>query len=305
MLETVLHIVLSILAFLGSALLILLGLFILIFLLFMFVPIRYYGDFSRDDTSMLIQARISWLLRFFQLKITYEKQPEVKAYLLFFKVFDLNKPRKEKKNKTAKATPKPLTESQAKDVSSPDDAWDNMDETPSDKMQDDSPTNISESNTEEPFTKEKKSLFAKIKENLQNIWYKIKSIYAKIMNVLQNIRYYIELLKEEETKQVFRNCKTRLFKILKSIRPRKFNADLEVGTGAPDTTGYVLAGAGMLYPYLGNYINIVPNFDEAVFKGQIHLKGKITLFVILINALKILLDKELRRLINKLKREEP
>ena len=92
--------------------------------------------------------------------------------------------------------------------------------------------------------------------------------------------------------------------MLKSIRPRKLTADLLVGTGSPDSTGYVMAVAGMLYPVFGKSVNITPDFENTIFEGRIFLKGKITVFVILLQALKIFMDKELRRLLKRLKRED-
>ena len=95
-----------------------------------------------------------------------------------------------------------------------------------------------------------------------------------------------------------------MFKILKSLRPRKLQADVSVGTGSPDTTGYIMAVAGMLYPTYGKHINIVPDFENTIFEGRIYLKGRITIFILLVHGLAVYLDKDLHKLLKKLKRED-
>ena len=77
-----------------------------------------------------------------------------------------------------------------------------------------------------------------------------------------------------------------------------------VGTGSPDTTGYCLAVAGMFYPVFGKNVHIEGDFENTVFKGHVKLKGKIRLIVLVVRALQLYFDKELRRFIHTLKRED-
>ena len=65
-----------------------------------------------------------------------------------------------------------------------------------------------------------------------------------------------------------------------------------------------MAIAGMLYSYLGKHVNITPDFDNTIFEGKIQFKGRITLFVIIIHALNIYMDKELRKFVTRFKRED-
>lgn len=140
-----------------------------------------------------------------------------------------------------------------------------------------------------------------ILKKFKKIKYTICSIYDKIKNIWENISYYIELLQEEETKLLFSHVICRLGKILKSIRPRRIRGQILFGTGSPDTTGYAYGIYGMLSPFLGGGLAVAPDFTEAVLEGNIFISGHITLFTILWNGLKILLDKNLRRFIKKIK----
>lgn len=313
MLETLLQIVLGILAFLGITLLVILGLVLLVLLLVLFVPIRYNGEFIKDAEKMQAQAKVNWLLHFVRVHVNYEKELLIKAYVLFFKVYDSDKPAIEKKVKKDKGSSKEQTLGQ--DQLMPE-ATHTEDSTDSAKEE----QNVDSTNVEneavlenhepaqgtepEESESQKQSFIEKIKQQIQNIICKCKSICDKIKSIVQNINYYIEILKEEETKALLGRSKDRLFKVLKSIRPRKLTADLLVGTGSPDTTGYVMALAGMLYPTFERHVNITPDFEKTIFEGRIFLKGRITVFVILLQALKIFFDKELRKLLKRLKRED-
>lgn len=163
----------------------------------------------------------------------------------------------------------------------------------------DSTSNSTASSTQDSTAKAKPSA----KKERKNIFCKIKELCAKIKEGIANIRYYFELLKEEETSLAFSACKGSIFKVLKSLRPRKLEADLTIGTGSPDTTGYCMAVAGMLYPHFYRHVNIVPDFEKTIFEGRIFCKGKITLCVFLIQALRLYTNKDIRVLIKKLKRE--
>ena len=140
-----------------------------------------------------------------------------------------------------------------------------------------------------------------ILKKIKKIKYTICSIYDKIKNIWENISYYVELLREEETRQLFSHVVFRLGKILKSIRPRRIRGQLLFGTGSPDTTGYAYGVYGMLSPFLGCRLLVTPDFTRAVLEGDIAVAGHITVFTILWNGLKVLLDKKFRRFVQKMK----
>ena len=91
------HIVLLILKIAGIVLLSLLGILILLVHMVLFVPVRY--NISADYHSRLTaNIKISWLLNVLRLKASYDNDLSVKAYAMFFKIFDNNSD-KEKKQK--------------------------------------------------------------------------------------------------------------------------------------------------------------------------------------------------------------
>ena len=106
---------------------------------------------------------------------------------------------------------------------------------------------------------------------------------------------------EEDTRKLFWHGCLRVGRILKNIRPRRLKADILFGAASPDTTGYLYALYGMIYPYLGEHVLVTPDFTQAVFEGEIEAAGHITIFQVLWNSILFLLDKRLRRLIRRVK----
>ena len=83
----------------------------------------------------------------------------------------------------------------------------------------------------------------------------------------------------------------RLFTFL---RPSKASVDLEFGFADPALTGYTLAGISMIYPMIGEFSQIKPDFEHKMFRCSGFVKGKIRLVYGLIIALNMLLDKNVR-----------
>lgn len=318
MLEKMIQIVLWLLAFLGITLLVILGIILLLFVLLLFVPIRYRGDFSKDGGTMALRIKVSWLLRLIRVRADYEKELLIQAYVLFFKVFDSGKPARERKRSKRETVSKKEKSSKKEKFSEKDsdieDAFkaENPSMAPSTAEITSETQNADagaahspkEENEDFPQSAPKQTLLERFREKIRNILCKIKGICDKIKYVVNNIQYYLKLLREDDTKVLFKGSMSRLLKILKSIRPRKLETELVIGTGSPDTTGYVMALAGMLYPYFGRHVNIEPDFEKTIFEGKILVKGRVTIFVLLWQALKIYRDKDLRAFLGKLKRED-
>lgn len=316
MLEKIIQIVLWLLAFLGIALLVLLGLVLLLLLLFLFVPIRYRGNFQKDADGMTLRIKGSWLLHFFRIRADYEKEFLIKVYVLFFKVFDSSKPggKRNASQKIAKYRPQEEEEEEEEETEIPVPSEEAA--TQQEAMKEVAEEEIPEEEASQEEASEqqeakasatgspKLSFVEKLQEKVKNIFCKIKGICGKIKDTVNTIGYYLELLGAEETKALLGRSMSRVLKALKSMCPRRLEAELIIGTGSPDTTGYVMALAGMLYPVLGKHVNIEPDFEKTIFEGRIFFKGRMTLFVFLWQALRIFFDKDLRTVLKKLKRED-
>ena len=138
---------------------------------------------------------------------------------------------------------------------------------------------------------------------LKNIRYTITQICDKIKHIVNNIQYYTEIIRSETFGRAFKVCSGQVFSLLKHILPGKVEGSLHIGTGDPASTGQVLAVYGMLYPFIGNHIDIQPDFEQQIIEGELLIKGRITVCKALKTAWIIYFNKDLRRLIKLFKRE--
>lgn len=143
----------------------------------------------------------------------------------------------------------------------------------------------------------------KIWKLLKNIRYTIQSIYDKIRNIIHHIRYYYRVLQSELFDRTWEKYSKKVLCLLKSIAPRKIKGYLHIGMEDPATTGQILGYYGMLYPLIGEHIDVVPDFDHVILEGTLKIRGNITLFQAVRIACTIYFDKDLQKLIRLLKRE--
>ena len=136
-----------------------------------------------------------------------------------------------------------------------------------------------------------KQVFIKIKEwilhfpeKLTRIWEKLKSGKDKIF--------------KEENKELIGHLLKELRYVIKHLRPKKVKIDATFSTGDPARTGQLL-GILCMFPAMYSYdMHIVPDFVEEHFyvKGTAELKGQVRLIYFMIVAIRLLKDKNFRRL---------
>lgn len=323
-------IAIKILSILDILFLCLLGLVLLVLLLVLFFPIQYRVTGRKNEKNINLSVRVSWLFCLLRILFDFPDPGNILVKVLPITVFDSGKlfgegtkeddenDKKESKNRADKRErfenqPKKETSGEGFEKGESSGNADKIGETSTDQtgqetgFQQEKNDQSGQSNTpsqeqndqdsQGDVLKKKEGFFKKF----EKIKYTIRNIYDKIKNVWENISYYIELLREEETKQLFHHAMFRIGKILKSIRPRKIRGNILFGTGAPDTTGYAYGVYGMLSPFIGNKLIVTPDFTQTILGGDIYVAGHITIFTILLNGLKLLLDRKLRRFIKKMK----
>ncbi len=154
---------------------------------------------------------------------------------------------------------------------------------------------------------EKKSIFSRISDFINNIRYKISNIGYTIKSnydkISDNVRYYHKVLTSELFERTYEKCKVRLLKLLKEIMPKKRELNVEVGFEDPYTTGEILAIAGIMYPVFGEHVHIVGNFEEEIIRGKGYFKGRVFVFSLVKLAIFYFTSKDLKHLISLFKKE--
>lgn len=301
-------ILLTILKILGLFLLAMLGVLLLLIVLVLFVPVRYRITLHRKESEEApVKAKLSvtWLLHVVSAVFFYPEEAYIKIKLLFITVFRSDQPPKEKEKKQKEKIQK---EKIQKEEAQKEKTQKKRQEPERQPMAEKTSASLPEEKKEADRRKEKdepgkKDFFRKLLSILKNIKYTIIKICDKIKHIVNNIRYYIDILKSDTFRMAWSVCSPQVFGLLKSILPKKFVGNIKMGTGDPASTGQVMAAYGILYPLLGNHIEIIPDFEQQIVEGDLLVKGKITLFRLVKTAWIVYFNKDLRHLIKLLKRE--
>lgn len=324
----------SILRILGIILLSVLGIVLVLLLLILFMPIVYRVQAERQ-TDLHASAKVRWLFGFLRVEFIYPEPGNLVAKVLFFKVFDSGGKTpgagQEDEVKDSESDSESFSETTgdtSDDVSDlKADHFDKPD-TPA-AVKGTAPPNVSNNHPATAQTSatdaqddmtdyeavkaheaawqevERKLRGEKPESKIDKIKYTFRNTCDKIKGVWENVSYYRDILSENETRLLLDHVMLRIGKILKSIRPRKFSADILFGTGSPDTTGYILGAYGMLSPFIGGTVILTPDFETAVLKGNLFVAGHITIARILWQGLLLVLDRKLWHFIAKVKHEDP
>lgn len=316
--------ILSILKIIGIVLICILGVLILLLILVLFVPVRYRVKIEREagsEESFHLFVKVTWLLHLLNAVYTYPSEACLRVRIFCFTIFnsgqekgadaepenknmtaDKRKEKEETDKKNTDDSPKSMTETRKKMEGSKNTVSDT--EKP-DPQNEDAETGNAE--YQKMSEKEEKQglikFFQKLIRIFKNIKYTICKICDKIKHIIGNIRYYIDILKSENFQNVWSICGGEIISLLKSIAPKKLEGNLTIGTGDPASTAQILAVYGMLYPFIGNHIFITPDFENPVFEGDFYVRGRITVLKALKTAIKVYFNKDLRKVIQLLKRE--
>lgn len=276
-----LHILLIILKIIGILLLSILAIIVLLILTILLVPIRYVakGEFDKEGKG---EIKVSWLLSLFTFLLVYDNG-KIKSY---FKIFGYAL--KEKKSKELVSTIKEDVEEFADDIKTPirDAIEVDLDE---------ASNSTKNKENEEKKNTSKMSLLVRLKFTFRKFCDRIKSIK-------DNKNRFFEFIKDEENKKVFKLIKRQVFALLRCVRPRRLQGNLEVGFEDPSLTGYFLGFISMWYPIYYKSFSIRGNFETVIIKGNIFLKGRIRVISLLIISLKLLMDKNFRKMIRIIKK---
>ena len=287
------NVVLSILQFLGWSLLVILLIVIILLLLLLFCRLHYMleGEWVEEKWA---RVKAHWLFRFIRAKISYgDDLIYGEVHILWKKItfsFDLTE-KKEEAEEEAEEIVEELADSVAEAVREDErrieekvvgtettaelrgeaEPWSEMD----------APTDSEEDILTE---EQKESIVSKIKGIIE----RIKDVYLRIKKILM----------DEQNHEAVKHLKAEVVYLIKIFLPKKSKIDAVFSTGSPDTTGQLF---GILACFPAMYQTdwkLIPDFqsDDAYFKGTFWGKGWIALYQIVGIILRILFDKNCRRL---------
>lgn len=291
---------LNILKIIGIVLVVLLCILLVLILLVLFYPVKYriFGTEVYDkENKSDIHIRLSWI--FHLIGVNVEIDPELTAGLriLFVKknlIKDSDTSNDDENDRNDNADDGSSYDSGANDnesaqkvvkkdvIETENNSSDNKDIydnniSDNEDSYDSDDTSEEDTDTERDIKKEK-----------------IKRLTAKIKKIL----------KDDSCKEALNKIKTELINLLKAIMPYKLYLKAEFSAGSPDKTGMVLGILAMFPIGYKNKWKIRPDFEreEIYIDSEFDIKGHIFLYKILVIAIRVLVDKNCRKLYNEIRK---
>lgn len=330
-----LHILLLILKWIGIVLAVFLLLVLLLINLGLFVPIRYRADAScqNDIETLEAEFELSWMWKLFFLTACWKKgKADMKIRIGWKYLFseekegkseekievpeekeenDLQKEKEEQKflkeqkeSLPPEKTNRSLPENNVQEQAEKRECHQEKTESGIDK----------EEEEKESFTadrrkaggRKKKPLWDRMKEKISEWIESCKSFWRKILAMRRNFRGKKEqiesFLTDASHRRAFCSLKREVRRFLGHVSPKDVKIVGKIGLEDPYMTGQALAVLGMLFPFLGENTVIVPDFENKVLEGSVHIEGKIHNFRMLAILWRLIKDRDVRKIIIDIKK---
>ena len=291
---------LNILKIIGIVLVVLLCILLVLILLVLFYPVKYrilgtevYDKENKSD----IHIRLNWI--FHLIGVNVDIDPELTAGLRILFV---------KKNLMKDSDTSNDRSDNNGDGGSCDSDSCNSDSIEAENIKNISETDIKNTDNiavaEEKInanaTKAEKSVSEDEYTNATNAYSNNKG-KEKIKHLTGKIK---KILKDDSCKAALNKIKTELINLLKAIMPYKLYLKAEFSAGSPDKTGMVLGILAMFPIGYRNKWKIRPDFEreEIYIDSEFDIKGHIFLYKILVIAIRVLVDKNCRKLYNEIRK---
>lgn len=303
----VLHILLIILKIIGIIIAVLLGLILLLLVILLCVPVRYCMEASVPDEikESTVRGRVTWLLRLIRIDASFEEQELKWRVRIAWKSFgsepkkevtheeentDREETRKEQRVESSRGLPKVAKESAEEKTTvesgraAPEDVEERSgkktEKSPESILQKthERPENVQPEKTDKIEKKEEKTgRFEKIKCTIVKFCDKIKHTIGHAEEKLESLSEKKDrLIKELEDpvhQKAFLKAKKETGKLLKRWKPKVIKGSVHFGFEDPCHTGQALAAFSIIYPFIGEFLSIEPNFERRILKGDVKVRG--------------------------------
>ena len=247
-------ILLTILKWLGIALLCVLALLLVLCMCILFVPVRYHISVTCMD-RWSAHGVVSWMFHILHLSFDTDGKKGTRLRIFGFPVSARENAgrRKRKRKKKASGVPagsrEPSQKEPEKDFGKPEVSLMEV------KQMHKEPESM-ENETMEPSGKKKRSRFIALRNRVKKFFLSIKGIFDKI-------------------------------KLLKHIFPQKVRGWIHFGTSDPAQTGEILGAVSILFAMYGQGVRVIPDFDQAVFEEKVELRGSLMGIILLILVIRV------------------
>ena len=280
---------------------------IVLLLILLIFPICYQIEGDFDGKSPKAQIKVSWAVIFLRAKAFYEEELNFGIRIFGIPIYDSRKEHwsvfgehKEKDKKKDKKKHKKRPDSKKKQNNKKTNkkrvekkkstypSEDVFDLTWDEKSED----KISESKIEKTTDKEKEFFGKRIVNFLKKCYNRCKNFITKISKITNKMEMIGDLFEDEDIIEAVKRIKRYGVNGVKLLLPQKLNAKITFGFEDPYYTGKVLGWTAALIPIYGDYIDITPDFEKRILKGELKIKGRIRRYKILYLLWKVYKDKD-------------
>ncbi len=276
-------VLLTILKIIGIVLLVILGIMLFLLAVLLFVPVRYSVK-GTVDNNITAEGKISWLCSIFRYDFTFQEQ-ELNGEV---RIFGFRPKKKER-----------VSEEELEEEAVPE-VKDGVEEVVSHKGRQNRKSSDKNSQSS------RKKIFMRMWDKIKSFLKKIKNFFIGIQKRLTGFKEFVVKVKEivTDTKNQYavRRLWEELLYLLKHFGFRKIHTELTFALADPALTGQVL-GILCMIPFLYQYdFHIFPDFESESYyiRGSYDVKGRIQLIFLLVTAIRLLADKEIRSFLKKL-----
>ena len=308
-----LHIILLILKIIGICLLCLIGLLLLCIGLVLFVPVRYRASGSYIEKQLKLLGGVTWLCHIISVRIFYDGEKQEDKSRVLVKIFGIaimdtakkkTKKAKEPKEAVLEVPKKPPHEKVAEEKEKTKSRLPEIAQKPKAEVKKNEEKKSEEKKDEAArveHTKSKKSLLAKLTAFRQKMSDAFKRLCDRLETINQKKDKLMDILFSEENKKTFILLKRSIFKLIRHILPRRIEGWIHCGTDNPEKTGRMLGWLAVFYPLYAERLKIAPDFEKEIFETKFLAAGRIQAFTFVSTGIKIMLNKDLRRIISEFK----
>ena len=287
---------------------------VVIILLLLFTPFWYKADFHKHGDDISGGARLNWLGFVFILKDRFSgKSNQLEIYLFGIPILRLIRYIKNRKQEKSGAL-KRRTGARKKPTVQPGERAPSRAEAPSPEEDAEIPEaggspaeeSAKASETESGPTEEspKKPERNRSERGRKRLRKPKKAVRPDKEGITGKIKGAVRFLKSGEFENALPVLKKNGIWILRHILPRKISGGVGFGFDDPAITGKVLGAIALIYPVLPKGLQLQPDFSEKKLEADVTARGHFFLIGIVIHAMIIILNKDVRRLIRKNRKQK-
>lgn len=140
------------------------------------------------------------------------------------------------------------------------------------------------------------------KKPSKSIWEKLDEIPDKIDDLIWKKDYYMKVLTGPCGRDTLNRVKKEVLQILASVLPAQWVLGGTIGLGDITRGANLMEVAGYTYPVTAGHLFISPNWEQYQYDLTAAFDGKITVCVIVFAGIRLILSKNVRRFIKKIRR---